>query len=441
MGVGLSIVLAFVLILANGYFSMSEMALVSSRKALLDKDADEGDRRAQTASDLASDPSSFLSTIQVAITLVGFFSSAVASTNLSDPLAGWLQSFGIGWLSAIAPGLAPVAITLVVAYVSIVVGELVPKRMAMANPEGIAKSVAGPLVAFKKVAKPLVWLTSASANLIAKVFRIKEADEGSVSEEEIKYMVAEQEDLTDDEKRMIHDVFDLGDSVARQVMVPRVDVTAVEDVTTVSEALGVMRETGYSRVPVYRDEMDQVIGILNIKDLIEPALNGDGDLPVSGFVREGLYVPETKDLLPLLEQMKAERTQMVVVVDEYGGMAGIVTIEDIVEEIVGDISDEFDPEEEELTCVNDREWSVDGTFSIWDAIELGWPIEETDEYETLAGWLLDEIDELPDAGDVLERDGWTFTVVSMDGRRIETVHVLAPEPEPAPSDASETNER
>ena len=173
---------------------------------------------------------------------------------------------------------------------------------------------------------------------------------------------------------------------------------------------------------------------------IETGFRLDGDLPVLGYVREGLYVPETKDLLPLLEQMKSQRTQMAVVIDEYGGMAGIVTIEDIVEEIVGDITDEFDVEEEELTCVNDREWDVDGTFSIWDAIELGWPIEETDEYETVAGWLLDEIDELPEAGDVLERDGWTFTVVSMDGRRIETVHVLAPEPVD-PCAASETDER
>ena len=340
-----------------------------------------------------------------------------------------MQSFGIGWLSAIAPGLAPVLITLVVAYVSIVVGELVPKRMAMANPEGIAKAVAGSLVAFKKVAKPLVWLTSASANLIAKVFRIKEADEGSVSEEEIKYMVAEQEDLSEDEKRMIHDVFDLGDSVARQVMVPRVDVTALEDTTTVTQALTLMRETGYSRMPVYHEDLDAVTGIVNIKDLIEPALAGRGETTVASYVREGMYVPETKDLLPLLEQMKSERIQMAIVVDEYGGMAGLVTIEDIVEEIVGDISDEFDDDEEELTCVNEREWDVDGTFSIWDAIELGWPLEETDEYETVAGWLLDEIDELPDAGDSLERDGWTFTVTSMDGRRIESVHVVAPEPE------------
>lgn len=440
MGVGLSILLSFVLILANGYFSMSEMALVNARKPLLDKEADEGDRNARVAADLASDPSRFLATIQVAITLVGFFSSAVASTNLSDPFAQWMSSFGIGWLSAIAPAISPILITLAVSYFSIVIGELVPKRMAMANPERISKAVSRSLVVFSTIAKPLVWLTSASANGIARLFHIKEADEGQISEEEIKYIVSEQEDLSDDEKRMIHDVFDLADTAARQVMVPRVDVTGVEDVSTVAQTLAVMNETAYSRVPVYHEDMDQVLGIVNIKDLIQPVLDGKGDLPVTTYMRECMFVPDTKDLLPLLEEMRAERTQLAVVVDEYGGTAGIVTVEDIVEEIVGEIEDEYDEEEEELTRVNEREWEVDGTFPISDAIELGWPIEASDEYETVAGWLMDETDQLPEAGDTYEVDGWTFKVTAMDGRRIESVHVTAPEPvvsEGEPAAASE----
>ena len=430
MGVGVSIVLAFVLILVNGYFSMSEMALVNASKPLLDHDAEEGDRRAKTASDLASDSGSFLATIQVAITLVGFFSSAVASTTLSDPFAAWMSSFGFGWLTAIAPAAAPIIITLIVSYVSIVIGELVPKRIALANPEGIAKSVAGPLVFFKKIAKPLVWLTSASANLISKIFRIKSADEDQVSEEEIKYMVAEQEDLSDDEKRMIHDVFDLGDTVVREVMVPRVDVTGVEDTTSVLDTLAIMQQTGFSRLPVFHEDMDEVVGIVNIKDLIGPAVHGKGETPVAQFVRKSMFVPDTKDLLPLLEEMKAKRIQMAIVVDEYGGTAGVVTLEDIVEEIVGDIADEYDPDDEELTCVNEREWDVEGTYSVDDAIERGWPIEDSDEYETVAGWMIDELDKLPQVGDELERDGWTFKVTATDGRRIESVRVTAPEPAP-----------
>ena len=431
MGVGLSIALSFILIFANGYFSMSEMALVNARKPLLDHEAEEGDRRARIAADLASDPSTFLATIQVAITLVGFFSSAVASTNLSDPFAQWMSSFGIGWLTAIAPVISPILITLAVSYFSIVIGELVPKRMAMADPERISKSVARSLIVFQKIARPLVWLTSASANGLAKLLRIKEVDEGQVSEEEIKYMVAEQEDLSDDEKRMIHDVFELGDTSARQVMVPRVDVTGVEDVLTVAEALAVMNETAYSRLPVYHEDMDQILGVANIKDLIQPVLDGKGSLPVTTYMRDCMFVPDTKDLLPLLEEMRAARTQLAIVIDEYGGTAGLVTVEDIVEEIVGEIEDEFDEEEEELTRVSEHEWEVDGTFSIDDAIELGWPIEPSDEYETVAGWLMDEVDQLPETGDTFSEDGWTFTVTSMDGRRIESVHVKAPEAEAA----------
>ena len=186
MGIGLSILLAFVLILVNGYFSMSEMALVNASKPLLDHEAEEGDKSAKRAANLASDSGNFLATIQVAITLVGFFSSAVASTNLSDPFAQWMSSFGIGWLTAVAPVLSPILITLAVSYFSIVLGELVPKRIALADTEKVAKMVSGPLIVFGKIASPLVWLTSASANLVASVFRIKQADEGQVSEEEIK---------------------------------------------------------------------------------------------------------------------------------------------------------------------------------------------------------------------------------------------------------------
>ena len=346
MGIGLSILLAFVLILVNGYFSMSEMALVNASKPLLDHEAEEGDKSAKRAANLASDSGNFLATIQVAITLVGFFSSAVASTNLSDPFAQWMSSFGIGWLTAVAPVLSPILITLAVSYFSIVLGELVPKRIALADTEKVAKMVSGPLIVFGKIASPLVWLTSASANLVASVFRIKQADEGQVSEEEIKYMVAEQEDLSDDEKRMIHEVFDLGDAVVRQVMVPRVDVTAVEDVQSAREVLSLMQKTGYSRMPVYHDDMDEVIGIVKIKDLIAPALAGKGDNAVSEFVRPCLFVPETKDLLPLLTQMRAEREQMAIVIDEYGGTAGLITIEDIVEEVVGEIRDEYDQDEQ-----------------------------------------------------------------------------------------------
>ena len=209
MDIWISIVVTFVLVLVNGYFSMSEMALVNARHVLLQHDADEGDKSAQRALGLAADSGQFLATIQVAITLVGFFASAAAATNLSDPLAQWLSGFNIGWLSVIAPGLAPVVITLIVSYLSIVVGELVPKRIALADAERVSKMVAGPLMVFQKIASPLVALTSASANGLSRLFGIKNADERqNVSEEEIKYMVTDNDEMLEDEKRMIHHIID-----------------------------------------------------------------------------------------------------------------------------------------------------------------------------------------------------------------------------------------
>ena len=345
MDITISLITTLVLTLINGYFSMSEMALTTAKRAVLEHEAEEGDKRAERAIKLAADSDQLLATIQVAITLVGFASSAVASTSLSDPLATWLMSFGIAPLSAIARGLAPVIITVAVAFVSIVIGELVPKRIGLANAEGVSKQVVGPLSFFQKIARPLVWLTGACSDGLARILRIKSADDRqNVSEEEIKYMVSEQDDLLDEEKRMIHEIFDLGDTVAREVMVPRVDTTMCEDDETVADVLSTMRQTGFSRIPVYHEDPDNVAGIAHIKDLIQPALDGKGDQPIAGFLRDATFVPDTKDILPLLSEMQTSHDQIVVVVDEYGGTAGIITIEDIVEEIVGEIEDEFDPD-------------------------------------------------------------------------------------------------
>ena len=430
MDITISILTTIVLTVVNGYFSMSEMALTTAKRAVLDHEAEEGDRRAKRASELAADSGNFLATIQVAITLVGFASSAVASTNLSDPLADWLCSFGIEPLSMVARGLSPVLITLAVSYLSIVVGELVPKRIALSNAEGVAKRVARPLMVFQKIARPLVWLTGVSSDLLARLLHIKSADDRqNVSEEEIKYMINEQDSLLDEEKRIIHEVFDLGDAVAREVMVPRVDVTMVEDTETVESVMQLMRQTGYSRMPVYHEDQDGVSGIAHIKDLIGPVLEGEGERPVSEFMRDATFVPDTKDILPLLSEMQTAHDQIVVVVDEYGGTAGIITIEDIVEEIVGEIEDEFDPDNKYLTRLSRREWLVDGRFPCDDAIELGWPIEESDEYETIAGWILELCDSVPDIGEVFEADGYKFKVQSMRGQRISLIRVIAPSEE------------
>ncbi|MDM8271594.1 hemolysin family protein [Thermophilibacter provencensis] len=428
MDVAISIVVTFLLTLANGYFSMSELAVVSAKRAVLEPEAEDGDRKARAALNLASNSEQFLATIQVAITLVGFASSAFASTSLSDPLESWFVSLGMP--AGIAGPLAPVLITLAVSYLSIVAGELVPKRMALSNAEAVAKSVAGPIRGFMQVARPLVWLTAKSANGLSALLGIASADErDSVSEEEIKYMVTDADELSDQEKSMIHEVIDMGDTIAREVMVPRVDMTALEDTSTLTEVLSVMRRTGYSRIPIYHDSVDRIVGIAHIKDLISPILDeGRADDPVSAHVRSADFVPDTKDIIPLLSEMQSSHDQMVIVVDEYGGTAGVITIEDIVEEVVGEIEDEFDPDNKYLTKLSDREWLVDGRFSIDDAIELGWPIEDSEEYETVAGFVLELADKLPHPGDVIEKDGYQFRVQSMRGRRLSMLRVIAPEP-------------
>lgn len=432
MGIAISIIATLLLTVLNGYFSMSEMALTTAKRASLEHDAEEGDQRAAKALELAADSTDFLATIQVAITLVGFFSATVSSNTLSDPLSQWLSTFNIAWLTAAAPVISPIIITLIVSYLSIVIGELVPKRIGLSDAEGMAKSVAGPISAFRKIAKPLVWLTQASANGLSKILGIKSADDRqNVSEEEIKYMINEQDTLLDEEKRIIHEVFDLGDAVAREVMVPRVDVEMVEATEKIEDVIRLMLKTGYSRVPVYRDDPDSVIGIAYIKDLVNLSYRDDDfdERPVGSHVRDATFVPDTKDILPLLSEMQTAHEQIVIVVDEYGGTAGIITVEDIVEEIVGEIEDEFDPDNKYLTRLSRREWLVDGRFACDDAIEMGWPIEESDDYETIAGWILELSDSVPDIGEVFEVAGYKFKVQSMRGQRISLIRVTAPEPE------------
>ena len=424
MDIGISIAVTFFLVLINGYFSMSEMALVNAKRVLLEKEAEAGDKRAEMAVQLAGDSNQFLATIQVAITLVGFFASAAAATNLSEPLAQWIRGFDVAWLSVIAPFIAPILITLFVSYLSIVVGELVPKRIALADAEAIAKSVARPLMVFRSLARPLVWLTSASADGLARLLRIKSADDRqSVSEEEIKYMVTDNEELIDDEKRMIHEIIELGDTAVREIMQPRVDMMLVEDVETIKQAIDRMRGTGYSRLPVYHEDYDNIVGVAHFKDLMGPLVDGKEGDPVGKYAYEAMFVPETKAIYPLLSEMQTNRQQMAIVVDEYGGTDGLITLEDIVEEIVGEITDESDAESEFIAQLTEYEWSIDGRLPTDEAAELGWPVVESDDYETVAGWLLDRIDTVPQVGEAFEIDGYLFKIQAMRRRRISSIRV------------------
>lgn len=424
MTVLISIAVTFVLIIANGYFSAAEMSLVNARRTRLQAEADEGNRRAQRALEVASNSDDLLATIQVFITLLGFFASAAAATTLSDPIATWMSGFGVDWLTAISAPLATVVVTLIVSYVSIVLGELLPKRIALADPEGVSKVVAGSVAAFSKLARPLVWATSASSSAVARMLGVKETDDRqSVSEEEIRHIVTDNQELLPDEKRMIHEILELGDTTAHEIMTPRADIIFVEDTETVKQALDRMRGTGYSRLPVYRGDYDRIVGIVKFKDLAPAVLDGRLDDPVGEFAHEAFFVPETKDIFPLLSEMQTNRQQLAIVVDEYGGTDGLITVEDIVEEIVGEIIDETDADSKYLTQLSEREWIVDGSVPVADAIEFGWPLEESEDYETLAGWLIDTLDTIPQIGDELTVEGFRFTVKTMRRRRIQSIRV------------------
>ncbi|MDM8288210.1 hemolysin family protein [Slackia piriformis] len=254
--------------------------------------------------------------------------------------------------------------------------------------------------------------------------------ESAVSEDEIKDMVTENEELADDEKRMIHEIIDMGDTVAHEIMTPRADMMTVEDTETVLQAIERMRGTGYSRLPVYHEDHDYICGVVKYKDLLTPLLEGRENDPVGPYAQEAFFVPESKDILPLLSEMQTNRKQMAIVVDEYGGTDGLITIEDIVEEIVGEIVDETDLEAADVQQLSEREWRAEGSLSCDDAADLGWPVEESDDYDTLAGWLLTSLDRVPQPGDSYEKDGYRFTVRRMRRRRISTVGVVRLEDAP-----------
>ena len=267
--------------------------------------------------------------------------------------------------------------------------------------------------------------------------------EKKVSEEEICDIVADNEELRDDEKRMIHEIIDLGDATVREIMTPRVDMIFAEDTETVRETIEHMRGTGFSRLPVYHEDVDHIVGIVHYKDLVNPLLDGKEDDLVLNYAHRVMFVPETKDVYALLTEMQTNHQQMAIVVDEYGGTDGLITIEDIVEEIVGEIEDESDHDDESLVSSEEEGvWTADGRLPIDDAQALGWPVKDSEDYETLAGWVLDLLDTVPQVGDEFELEGYRFRITAMRRRRIRSMRVERLEQEPeAQEDAEDEEEK
>jgi len=435
--IGLQVLLILVLIAVEGYFAAAEIALISARRAALQQRAEDGSRGAKTALKLIDDPTRLLSTIQIGITVVGFLAASAGAVVLAKPVELWLKALGLDWLAHLAPGLAVLLVTLLISYVTLIFGELVPKRLGLQRAEQVAISVAAPVFWLERAFAPVVWFLTVSTNAVSRLFGMKsKGGRPGVSEEEIKLLVTEQGSLLDEEKRMIHEIFELGDTVAREIMVPRVDMVLAPDTTTVVEAAEIMRGTGFSRIPIFHGDRDRVVGIALLKDLVTPLSENGRDRLITEHMREAVFVPETKQILPLLSEMRALHNQMAIVVDEYGGTAGLATMEDIVEEIVGEIADEFDREHRFIQQAGPREWIFDGRLSIEEAVERGIPAEESDEYETIAGWLLAQLGHIPVPGECYERRGYQFRVQTMRRRRIARIRVTAPEPQTPSSPTS-----
>jgi putative hemolysin len=401
------------------------MALVSARRTALQSAADKGSAGARAALRLLDDPNRMLSAISAAITLLGFSAASLAAVTFEAPLTAALKSLGIMWITPVASGIAVFLVTIAVTYVTLVLGELAPKRLALDRATRIAQSVARPVNWLAIALTPIIWVLGRSTDVVARLLGVRRGRSAhGISEEEIKLLVRDQGTLLEEEKRMIGEVLEIGDTVAREIMVPRVDVEMIEDTTSVADSLPIFASTGFSRVPVFHGDPDSVVGIALLKDFLEPIADGRVDGLVSEVVRPPLFVPETKPILDLLQEMRASHDHMVVVVDEHGGTAGIVTIEDIVEEIVGEIADEFDPDHRYIDSLAEGLWAVDGRLPVEDANEdLGLSVPESEEYDTLAGWMLSELGHIPVVGESVKIGSAELLVESVRRRRIARIRV------------------
>ena len=433
------LILLAILILVNAFFAMSEIAIISLNENKLRRMADDGHKGARRVLSLTSNTARFLSTIQVGVTLAGFLTSASAAENFADPLADFFTGIfnvtSAGGKSFIS-GLSLVIVTLIISFFSLVFGELVPKRIAMNKSESVSFKVSGILLFVNKIMRPVVWLLSGTTNLVVRAFGIDpNSDDEPVTEEEILLMVDAGEEtgvIEESQKEMINNILEFDDITAGDVMTHRTDIEAVDMDSSVEDVLELSMREGFTRIPVFREDLDDIIGIVNVKDLLCYVGKPTPDIPLEQVMRKAYFVPETKRCRDLFTEMTEKKQQMVIVSDEYGGTAGMVTMEDLVESIVGNIQDEFDNEDEEMTRVNETTLTMDGTTDIEEveeAIDCKLP---EGEYDTIGGLIMNELGRIPEGGEqpFIEVSGYRFTVLEVEERRIEKIRVeKLPEPE------------
>ena len=425
---GTDILIILLLILINGFFVGAEIAFVSVRRTRLDELAEAGDRRAKRAQRLMRDPGRFLAVIQVAITFLGALASAVAAVSIVTVVAEPLR--GIALIADQADTIALLLVTFIVSVVSIVLGELIPKGFALANPDRIALAVSGPITLFAKVVSPLVAVLVLLTKVISKPFGIDPTRTPELSAAEIRLIVeqgSQQGVLEAEEEQMISAVMSLSDSKLHEVMVPRIDIVAIDQEASFDDAVTLVLTEGHSRTPLYKESVDHIVGILYAKDLLRIIAAGGPRPRLRDIMRPALFVPESQSVDDLLHELQRRRVHMAIVLDEYGGTAGLVTIEDLLEEIVGEIQDEFDEEEPMKVMVRDGEAILDGRADIDLLGELVNPpleLEDDEEYDTVGGFVYHRIGRVPVVGDTVAVDPFAITVIKVTGRRVGKVRVI-----------------
>lgn len=421
------LIFLFILILLNAYFAATEIAFISLNDAKVEKQAKEGNKKAKQIQKMLKNPSKFLATIQIGITLAGFLSSAFASDAFAGMLAPKLNEWMPFISIAVWQNISIVIITIILSFFTLVFGELVPKRLAMKYYEKISFATIGVIKAISVITAPFVKLLTWSTNIVSKIFGVSEQEEEIVTEEEIKMMVDQGEEkgsIEENEKELINNVFEFNDIVASEIMTHRTDMYAIEINQDLYELLDEIDEYKYSRIPVYSESIDNIEGILFLKDILK-LVSTRKEIKIADIMREAYFVPETKPIDEIFEELQANKMQMAIVVDEYGGTAGVLTMEDILEELVGNIFDEYDDIEFEYKKLDDNTYLIDGSVSLYELKKiLDVEIPEGD-YETLSGYLIEKLGRLPEEGEypIIEDDKLTYKIQEFEDKRIRWVKV------------------
>lgn len=429
MFIGSEILIIVLLILANGGFAMSEMAVITARKSRLQDWAKKGSARAKMALELAQAPNRFLSSVQIGITLIGILAGVFAGRGVAERMADLLKSIPLleGYHQEIGLGLVVLTIT----YVSLVIGELVPKRLAMRHPETIATWVAMPLNLFSRASSPMVYLLSVSTDIVCGLFGKPQTPEPPVTEEEIKTLVQQGTEagvFEEEAEEMVEAVLRLGDKTARSLMTPRTQIAWLDQQNSMEQIRKKIAESGHSRFPVAAGSLDTVTGVVQAKDLLALTLAGK-PIDLNALMQQPLFVPRTISALELLESFKKTNKHIALVVDEYGGIEGLLTHHDILEAIAGDIPTGEKPADPKAVQRHDGSWLLDGMLSVDDFKQIfhvdSLPGEKRDAYQTLGGFVFTQMGRVPSVAESFEWHDLRFEIVDMDGKRIDKVLVSA----------------